>query len=285
MTAKYGRAVDVPPNCTIVDERRVGPFTTSMTLHRADGSEVEWSAWHHSKGLGLIDDAEPADSRIEWWAPSGRGWWIAVLFMIGSTCFAVGSFPPTASLIGDAAGWVFFIGSIFFTSAAYLQFYEATNEGQDVDGTGRGRALIGVRPQSIGWWAAAIQLIGTLWFNISTFNALRDLSTRQEEALVWAPDGFGSICFLIASGLALIEVCHRLFCWKPGNLVWRIAAINMAGSIAFGLSAIGAAIVSPTGELNNATVANSMTLVGAVMFFIGAALLIPAMSRPRTPVD
>ena len=274
--------MEIPPNWTLIERRRFGPFTTSMVLQRPDGTDVEWSAWHHRKGLGLIDRAaaHPAH-RYSWWAPQQRGWWIAVLFMVGSTCFAVGAFPPTASLIGDAAGWVFFVGSIFFTSAAYLQYYEATNEGSHVEGHGRTRHFIGLQTQSIGWWAAAIQLIGTLWFNISTFNALRDLSTRQEEALVWAPDAFGSICFLVASGLALIEVCDKLWCWRTKLIFWRIAAVNMIGSIAFGISAIGAFVVPESGELNNATVANSFTFIGAVMFFIGAVLLIPAVSSTR----
>jgi hypothetical protein len=255
-----------------------------MVLQRPDGAQVEWSAWHHRKGLGLIDrTATVGPPRIDWWAPQRRGWWIAVLFMVGSSCFAIGSFPPTASLLGDAAGWAFFVGSIFFTSAAYLQYYEATNEGNYVEGHGRTKRLIGVRTQSVGWWATAIQLIGTLWFNISTFNALRDLSTRQEEALVWAPDAFGSICFLVASGLALVEACDRLWCWRPKLITWRIAAINMTGSIAFGISAIGAFVVPETGELNNATVANSFTFIGAVMFFVGAFLLIVAMSMTPKP--
>ena len=254
-----------------------------MTLQRPDETQVEWSAWHHRKGLGLIDETvQPTETGVDWWAPERRGWWIAVLFMIGSTCFAAGSFPPTASLLGDAAGWVFFVGSIFFTSAAYLQFYEVTNEGDAVDGTGRGTRLVGLRTQSIGWWASTIQLTGTLWFNISTFNALRDLSTRQEEALVWAPDAFGSICFLVASGLAVVEICHRLWCWKPEAITWRIAAVNMAGSIAFGISAVGAFVVPETGELNNATVANSFTFMGAVLFFVGAVMLIPAMSTQHS---
>lgn len=253
-----------------------------MVLQRDDGTEVEWSAWHHRKGIGLIDQAAQSDRpRYRWWAPQRRGWWIAVLFMVGSTCFAAGSFPATASIIGDDAGWVFFVGSIFFTTAAYLQYHEAANQGSHVEGHGRSRRLIRLRPESIGWWASAIQLIGTVWFNISTFNALRELSTRQEEALVWAPDAFGSICFLVASGLALIEVCDKLWCWKPKLITWKIAAINMVGSVAFGISAIGAFVVPETGNLNNATVANTFTFLGAVMFFIGALLLIPAMSATR----
>jgi hypothetical protein len=248
-----------------------------MMLQRSDDAIVEWSAWHHRKGHGLVDRATPTSTgRTFWWAPRRRGWWIAILFIIGSSCFAIGSFPPTAAILGSAAGAVFLVGSIFFTSAAYLQYYEATNEGDSVKGDDRTSRLAGIRPQSIGWWATAVQLIGTLLFNLSTFSAMRDLSTFQEEALVWAPDFLGSIAFLIASGLALVEVCGRLWCWKRESMEWRIAGINMIGSIAFGISAVGARVVLSTGDLNNAIVANSFTFIGAVMFFIGAVLLIPA---------
>lgn len=274
--------MEIPPDWVVVEERRVGPFVTSMVLRRPDSTEVEWSAWHHRKGLGVIDrSAEPSPGKVEWWAPRQRGWWIAALFMVGSASFAAGSFPPTASWLGDAAGWVFFVGSIFFTTAAYLQYYEVTNEGDDLHGEKRTNRLFGVRSGSIGWWATSVQLGGTLFFNLSTLNALRDLSTRQEEALVWAPDLLGSISFLVASVLALGEVCHRLWCWNPGSLLWRIAIINLAGSVAFGVSAIAARIVPLTGEVANATVANSFTFIGAVLFFVGALLLIPAVSTAQ----
>jgi len=85
------------------------------------------------KGHGLIDRAAPIfTEQTSWWAPRRRGWWLAVLFIVGSLCFAVGSFPPTAAILGAAAGPVFFLGSIFFTTAAYLQYYEASNEGDSV---------------------------------------------------------------------------------------------------------------------------------------------------------
>jgi hypothetical protein len=39
-----------------------------------------------------------------------------------------------------------------------------------------------------GTWSAAVQFAGTLLFNVSTFSALQDsLSTQQENRLVWAP--------------------------------------------------------------------------------------------------
>lgn len=271
--------MEIPPDWAVVERHGVGPFTTSMVLRRPDDTMVEWSAWNHRKGHGLIDQAAPISTETDsWWVPRKRGWWIAILFMIGSSAFALGSFPPTASLLGSAAGAVFFAGSIFFTSAAYLQYYEASNEGDSVTGDDRTSRLLGLRPQSLGWWASVVQLVGTLFFNLSTFTAMGDLSALQEEALVWAPDALGSIAFLVASGLALVEVCGRLWCWNLDSREWRIAGINMAGSIAFGISAVGAHVLLPTGDLNNATVANSFTFIGAVMFLIGAALLIPAAS-------
>jgi hypothetical protein len=43
--------------------------------------------------------------------------------------------------------------------------------------------------------------------------------------------------------------------------------------------------VPETGELNNATVAISFTFIGAILFRIGAALLIPAMNQSTQPSD
>ncbi|HXV34130.1 MAG TPA: hypothetical protein VD769_08980, partial [Gaiellaceae bacterium] len=51
-----------------------------------------------------------------------RLWWIAVLFMIGSALFALGSAPSYPELVSsEVVGATFFAGSIFFTSASLLQ--------------------------------------------------------------------------------------------------------------------------------------------------------------------
>jgi hypothetical protein len=200
--------------------------------------------------------------------------------MLGSLCFALGAFPPTAAALGSSAAAVFFIGSLFFTSAAYLQFFEATNEGDDIEGRGRTRRLFGVRSGSLGWWASAIQLIGTLAFNVSTFAALQALTAKQEELLVWAPDVVGCVCFLTASGLVIAETHDRIRGMLFRSLESRIAAINMLGSVAFAISAIGAFVVPATGELLSLPLVNIFTFIGALLFFVGAALLIPAM-RPE----
>jgi len=53
-------------------------------------------------------------------------WWTAVLFIVGSSCFALGSFPPYSSWVGASAdGVTYFVGSLFFTSAATLQFHQS----------------------------------------------------------------------------------------------------------------------------------------------------------------
>ena len=268
-----------PPGLEEIGRRRIGPFIVARRFRRADGSEVRFTAWHHRKGHGLIDPADTSPRPIRWWAPDRRGWWIAVLFMVGSACFALGAFPPTVGALGNAAAAVFFIGSLFFTSAAYLQLYEATTEGDDIDGRGRTHRLVGARPSSLGWWAAAVQLVEALAFNVSTFMALRDLSTAQEEVLVWVPDMVGAACFLVASTLVIMETHDRIRGMLFRSLESRIAGLNMLGSIAFGISAIAAFVVPLTGELVNATVVNATTFIGAVLFFLGAALLIPAMGH------
>ena len=271
--------MDIPAGWEEVERRGIGPFVTARVLRRPDGSQAEYSAWRHRKGYGLLDtEASSHAQGVTWWAPDRRGWWIAVLFMVGSACFALGSLPPAAAALGSAAAWVFFIGSIFFTSAAYLQFYEATNEGDDIEGHGRTGRLIGIRSRSMGWWAAATQLVGTVAFNISTFAGTRDLTTQQGERLIWAPDVVGSILFLVAGALVIMETHDQLRGILFRSLESRIAGLNMLGSIAFGISAVGAFIVPSTGELLSLPLVNLFTFLGAALFFVGAALLIPDMA-------
>ena len=95
------------------------------------------------------------------------------------------------------------------------------------------------------------------------------------------PDAFGSVCFLVASGLAYAAVGPRRLSWRPSDRGWWVAALNLIGSILFGLSAIGAYVVPATGELLSTAVANGGTFLGALGFLVGAALLFP----PSVPAD
>jgi hypothetical protein len=111
---------------------------------------------------------------------------------------------------------------------------------------------------------------------VSTFAATRaGFSEDQDRRLIWAPDLFGSICFLVASGLAYAEVRAST---RPGRSSgWWIAAVNLAGSVLFGAAAVGARYLRTTGEPANIRLVNLGTFAGAVCFLIGAALL-PAES-------
>ena len=110
------------------------------------------------------------------------------------------------------------------------------------------------------------------------------MTTQQISHLVWGPDAYGSVCFLIASGLVWIEVGHSLFSWKIGNLSWQIALLNLIGSIAFGVSAVAAFIQPLTGQPINITLVNMGTFVGGVCFLFGGVLLLPERTHPDEPV-
>ena len=127
-------------------------------------------------------------------------------------------------------------------------------------------------------------MIGTLAFNVSTgFATVNDLTASAAHRHVWRPDAFGSICFLVSSGLAWYEVCHGWLGWRPRSWGWWITLLNLLGSIAFGVSAVAGYISPATGSLHNAQRANRGTLVGAVFFLVGAILLLPERTEEAAP--
>ena len=201
-----------------------------------------------------------------WWGPRRASWWIGVLFAIGSTCFLVGPIPGFVELVGSTVdGLVFFVGSIFFTSAASLQYVQS-----------------GVfRPRLLDWWSSAVQLVGTVFFNISTFHALQTgLDATEYNRLVWTPDARGSICFLVSGCLAYFEVHGSRL-----TRIWWIAAVNLAGCVAFGISAVASYVVPSTGSALDLARANVFTSLGALGFLIGALLLLPEGANDGSPAS
>lgn len=184
--------------------------------------------------------------------------WIAIGFAIGSACFFVGPFPGFVQLVGPGAdGVVFFVGSIFFTVAAGLELREGT-------------LRLGRWASNPSWWSAAVQFAGTLLFNLNTFDAMRDgLSTQQENRLVFAPDLIGSACFLV-SGL----IAYRVATGPESTM----AAVNLAGCVLFGISAVASYIVPSSGSVLDLAAANWSTALGALCFFVGALMLLPRKS-------
>jgi hypothetical protein len=168
--------------------------------------------------------------RTSWWAPRHADWQVAALFAVGSTCFALGALPLYADWVGvKADDWTYFVGSIFFTTAALLQLLISAGA---VHADARPSAGVQWRrlvrsPRSAEWWAGVVQFGGTLLFNVSTFEALRTLSEVEEKRRVWSPDFLGSIAFLVASGLAFADVRRPWLQWRPRDLGWSVAMLNM----------------------------------------------------------
>lgn len=174
-----------------------------------------------------------------------------LLFAIGSTCFAVATAPGFAALAGaGASNALCFVGSWFFTTAAWMQ--------------------LTLSDRGIGWWSAASQFAGTILFNVSTGASVWAHTVHAERRDVWAPDATGSVAFLISGVLAVMLVGR----WAPRSIEWQAGWINLAGCVAFGVSA-AAAFVFTTGQTANAALATFGTFVGALCFLAAALLVLP----------
>src|SRR5512132_3902550 len=95
--------------------------------------------------------------------------WMALCFALGSTCFLVGPFPGYVQLVGESADAItFFVGSLLFTLGGGLQSWLAWADRHIPDG---GRA---------GWWSSIVQSAGTLFFNVTTYQAMHVALTNAD---------------------------------------------------------------------------------------------------------
>jgi hypothetical protein len=218
--------------------------------------------------------------------PRRLDWGIAVLFMIGSFGFAMGSVGAYASAVGPHADAVtFFASSIFFTAASFWQLVQSQSPATRPAGTAHDDQrqqvwLFAWRPHDKNWLAAVAQFPGTLFFNVTTYQAITVATTNgQYDRVVWRPDFFGSILFLVASAFAILAL-GKVLSWRPWDDWWWIAWLNMLGSIAFMVSAVGAFVTPTTGTTVDVSLADRGTLAGAICFFFGALLVIPAWRPP-----
>jgi hypothetical protein len=203
------------------------------------------------------------------------GW----LFAIGSLCFAVG--PPLSldtSLSPVVAAVVYFVGSLFFTSASSVQMRLAWRVDDNGASLSRWQAL---RSRHPAWTSAWIQWFGTLAFNATTFWGWVEASGTQSvpNQVIWRPDAVGSVLFLVSSAIALMPEVRRHRHGHTRDRSWTISAVNMLGSIFFGLSAIGAFVDPTTNQLLNPEWSNGGTFLGALCFLVGALLVLPRRSE------
>ena len=182
--------------------------------------------------------------------------WMALCFALGSTCFFVAPFPGYANLVGDSADSItFFVGSVLFTAGGALQSWLAW-PGRHSPGDGRA-----------AWRAAVVQSAGTLFFNVTTFRALQTAVTSSEyNKLVWRPDAFGSICFLISGAIAYRASPRHGWLPVRGGAGWWQPAINLLGCVFFGISAIAGYVVPSTGSVVSQAACNLNTSLRAACF-------------------
>lgn len=168
----------------------------------------------------------------------------------------------------------FFAGSWFFTAAAFLQL--TLSQPATVVDAGRPavRAL---------WLAAAVQLLGTILFNISTGSALHAHTVKGEMHLVWNPNAEGSIAFLVSSALAALILFRAGTYWAPKSRDWQSVWLNTLGSIAFGISAVGAFVLHDGTSLDP-NLANVGTFVGAVCFLLASAVFLGRRKSAPEPL-
>jgi hypothetical protein len=192
-------------------------------------------------------------------------------FAVGSLLFAVGAVLSATELLDVVIiNLNFFTGALFFTAAAFIQLAMSTRPRRDV-----------TRADAVDWWAAVVQFGGTLFFNLSTTEALLNaLDPASHLRTGWRPDVFGSACFLVACVLGIFATTMRDTLWDPNARIWRCTWLNMVGAIFFAISAIGAYVAPSTGEVVSELWANLGTLLGAACFLAAALLSRDAEVRP-----
>jgi hypothetical protein len=204
---------------------------------------------------------------------AARARWMAIAFAAGSACFLVGPFPGYLALVGPVAdSLTFFVGSLLFTTGGALQVWLAA---ADRWGPGAGRAA---------WRTATVQFAGTLFFNVTTFRAVQTaLSNPDYDRLVWRPDAFGSVCFLVSGLIAYLASARHGPLPARGASGWWQPAVNLLGCVLFGVAAIAGYVVPATGSMLDLAAANWTTAAGAACFLVcalaGLRAARPAPSR------
>lgn len=212
------------------------------------------------------------------WAPRDAGWWIAMTFIVGSVLFAAGAVLPLFPQVsGEVIDIVYFVGSSLYLVGASVQVVQGRRQRLN-DRRGPKNVRSFANRNSLG---AGVQGFGAILFQTSMTGALlSQLSIGQQEAVIWAPDLIGAICFVTASSIFYslhYPIQHRS---QDPEEARFLALLNIIGSAFFVLSAVGAYIVPLTDQPIYPFIANLGTLVGAVFFFLSSIPGLPPRHLP-----
>lgn len=260
----------------------VGPFITFRSYEIA-GRRIVWQARQHRKGLLRVARALE-HLPVPLWQTRAYNQTMGATFAVGAGLFILGSvlalLPDSSAALTVWMNLIFFVGSIPFTVAAYMQHFQAANVSHFTLEPNPHQAHVPIRwlgwqPRDLGWLSTLTQFLGTLAFNVSTLGAVQIANPWYVlDWVVWMPDMVGSVLFLVSAYLAFMEANHALWQWRPSDLTWRIVFVNLVGCVAF-MAAACTAYVPVTGQLQwVADLSNGQLLVGAACFLLGALLSI-----------
>lgn len=261
-----------------LEYEKFGPFVTHVWhFHHKDGWN-SYSARPVRKGIKWIKPMKLTPEERENFIICTRriNSWIAILFMIGASLFALPGFLP--SPLSSYFNTIYFCGSIFFTSAAYLQFVESLNKditNPELFETQHCHWIrSGWRPHNLGYLSALVQFVGTVFFNVNCFVALLpSLTPMQENVSIWVPGFFGSICFLGSAAFAWMEIFRDPSIRPFKSESWWIVWVNIVGCVAFQIASSINFYLLPSGKIFAPVISTDFLTLGAVCFFIGAFLL------------
>lgn len=259
-----------------LEYKTLGPFVTHVKLHHKDGSN-EYTARPVRKGVRWIQPMQLSKEDQAKYVVCAKqiNYWVAVLFMIGASLFSLPGFLPDSC--SASFNIIFFCGSLFFTSAAYLQLVESINKditNPDLFRTQRCHWIrMAWRPKNLGYLSSIVQFVGTLFFNVNCASALLAVTPLQMNIAIWIPGMLGSICFLVSCLFAWLEIYRDPSIKAFRSEEWWIVWVNIAGSIAFQISSTVAFYLPQTGDVFAPVMASEYLTFGGVCFFIGALLL------------
>lgn len=261
----------------------IWPLVTER-IYELHGARVVWLARMQRKGL-RFKSSEINSSQAPFWQTQSYNANIGISFAVGAFIFALGSVFMFCALrwpqLVNLTNLTFFAGSIPFTIAAGLQHFQSANAADfkpPLSQSGEGRlrlSFVGWHPRSAGWLSSFTQFLGTIAFNISTFNSIAAPGSPELSVLeIWAPNFEGSVLFLVSGYLAFVEVGNKHWSWRPKSLSWQIVFINLLGCIAFMIAAVTPTSPNRDDALWLLSYSNTHTLIGAIYFFMGAVLLV-----------
>jgi hypothetical protein len=275
--------------------------------HRAyaipDGRTYHWESRRHRKGRGGLIQSDgqttPASPRVRmrWWGwePRNLTWWIAIIFTVGSALLVIGSLGPfMPNRIAHAATFSV-LGSACFTIANYLSLLEIINADRRsrleinrlVHSTAATSEIPAFRwwawmPHELSYMATFVMFAGGLLFKLCyVFGVLKWSNWIEVDILINVPGLIGSLCFLLASYLYVVEIVHKAWGFRLKSISWWSAFTCLLGSLGYTISGIYGLFGQGPIVVEQKWGNYLAVFLGAVFFLISSYLMVPeALDHP-----